>query len=302
MTLRHMKIFLAVCDQGYNTTRAAQALHMTQPAVSLAIHELEQYYGVVLFDRMGRRLRITEVGKRLAAYAAHIVSLFDDMERQLRDWNRFGLLRVGSSITIGSQFLPGYVKTFCSQHPGAEIQVTVAPSEPLEEKLLENTLDLVLMEGVPHHPALVSEEYMEDHLSVIAPADGRFAPGQVLSVEEFRAQPFLLRERGSGTREEFERVMEGAGCSVTPVWEATSTTALINAAISGLGVAVLPHRMVLGALERGLAVAVEVEGLQFRRKFRIVYHKDKFLTPQAKEFIALCKTYARDLPDPRYTG
>ena len=81
MTLRHMKIFLALCEHDYNTTRAAEALHMTQPAVSLALRELEAHYGVVLFDRIGRRLCITAAGERFASYASRIATLFDDMER-----------------------------------------------------------------------------------------------------------------------------------------------------------------------------------------------------------------------------
>ena len=112
MTLRHMKIFMAVCDNRCNTTHAAESLHMTQPAVSLAIKDLEQYYGVKLFERLGGRLAITEAGQRLREYAAHISSLFDEMEKEIRDWDYFGVLRVGASITIGSQFLPNYVKSF----------------------------------------------------------------------------------------------------------------------------------------------------------------------------------------------
>lgn len=302
MTLRHIRIFLALCEHDCNTTRAAEALHMTQPAVSLALRELEAHYGVVLFDRIGRRLRITAAGERFASYASRIAALFDDMERQLRGWDRCGLLRVGASITIGSQFLPSYVKRFCALHPGAEIQAMVAPSELLEQQLMDNLLDLALMEGVPHVSALRSEEYMEDRLVVIVPGDGSFRPGQHLSQAEFRRQKFLLRERGSGTREEFERVTERAGFTVSPTWEATSTTALVNAVISGLGIAVLPYRMVSAPLERGLVFAVTVEGLDFRRKFRIVYHRDKFLTTQARDFIALCRSCEEAASPPQYPG
>ena len=112
MTLRHIKIFLAVCDCDCNTTKAAEELFMTQPAVSLAIKELEQYYGVVLFDRIGRRLRISEAGLHFKEYAVPISALFDDMEKGMRNWDAFGVLRVGASITIGAQFLPGYVRAF----------------------------------------------------------------------------------------------------------------------------------------------------------------------------------------------
>lgn len=158
------------------------------------------------------------------------------------------------------------------------------------------------MEGVSHSPSLESEEYMEDHLVVICPARGRFVQGQTLTQEEFRSQKFLLREPGSGTRETFQRVMEEAGLSVEPIWEAMSTTALVNAVINGLGITVLPHRMVLGPLSKGLVISVRVEGLEFRRKYYIVRHRAKYLTASARAFLDLCRSYEMDYPMPRYSG
>lgn len=302
MTIRHIRIFLAVCNCGCNTTRAAEHLHLAQPAVSLAIRELEDHYGVVLFDRIGRRLVLTETGSRFRDYATHISSLFDDMERELRDGDKFGLLRVGASITIGAQFLPYYVRTFRGLHPGVTVQATIQPSQLLEQKLLENQIDFALMEGHPRSPAIRSEEYMSDALVVICPSDGSFRPHQILTLQEFAAQNFLLRERGSGTREEFDRIVEAAGLTIHPVWEAMSTTALVNGVICGLGIAVLPYRMVLGPLERGLVTTVRVEGLNFRRHFCIAFHKDKYLTPLMQSFLELCKNYEMDYPAPQYNG
>lgn len=302
MTIRHLKIFLSVCKSNFNTTKAAETLHMTQPAVSLAVKELEEYYGVILFDRIGRRLKITESGQRFFEYSTHIISLFDDMEKGMRDWDTFGVIRIGASITIGSQFLPNYVKAFYNRYPGTEVKVTISPSEQLEQKILNNELDFALIEGISHVPTFVSEEYMEDRLTVICPASGSFYPGQQISIEEFQQQNFLLREHGSGTRETFEQVIASAGFSVTPMWEAMSTTALVNAVINGLGIAVLPHRMVIGPIERGLVTAVHVKGLSFKRRFHIIYHKEKFLTSSAKAFIDLCRNYEMDYPFPKYNG
>lgn len=296
MTLRHMNIFCTVCESGFNTTRAAEALHMTQPAVSLAIKEVEQYYGIHLFDRLGRRLQITEAGQHFLQYAMHICALFRDMEMGLRNWDYQGLIRVGASITIGSQFMPGYVKAFAQRCPGAEVRVVVEQSDRLEKKLLAGELDFALIEGIAHSPLLVSEAYMEDYLSIVCPPRGRWKQGQQVSIEELLQQRFLLREPGSGTREVFDRVMANAGYSVTPAWEAMSTTALTNAVINGLGIAVLPHRMILAALEREAVITVTVEGLDFGRNFYIVYHKDKYLTASARKFMELCR--AQEMDDP----
>ena len=302
MTIRHMIIFRTVCENGYNSTKSAEVLHMTQPAVSLAIKELEQYYGVHLFDRIGRRLKITDAGQHFLQYAIHISDLFSDMETGLRDWDSKGILRIGATITIGSQFLPNYVKAFSELCPELDVRVTVEQSERLEQKILANELDCALIEGIAHDSNIVSEAYMEDHLSVICGTDKGWTQGQVISIEDFQRQRFLLREKGSGTREVFNRVVEQAGIHVTPVWEAMSTTALVNAAINGLGIAVLPHRMILPALRQGLIYTVKVEGLSFSRNFHIIHHKDKFLTASAKKFIALCKDYENDYPLPFYNG
>lgn len=290
MTIRHIRIFLSVCENGCNTTKAARALHMTQPAISLAVRELEQHYGVALFDRMGRRLTITPAGRQFLEYASRICDLFDTMEQDIRDWDAFGPLRVGASITIGSQFLPGYVKAFYSRYPGTEVRVTVSPSDILEEKVLKSELDFALIEGLPHHPSLIKEPYLEDQLAVICSAD-EFPQDYTLSMDAFRKQKFLLREPGSGTREVFNRVMESAGISADPIWEATSTTALVNAVIHGLGIAVLPHRMIQSPLEQGLIHTLKVEGLDFRRRFYIIYHKEKYLTASANAFLDLCRNY-----------
>ena len=262
---------------------------MTQPAVSLAIKELEQYYGIKLFDRIGRRLKITEAGQQFMEYAENIASTFDDMEKSMKNWETFGLLRVGASITIGSQFLPEYVKVFRERCPGTEVKAVIAPTDQLEQKILNNELDIALIEGNVHSPSIIMEQYMEDELVVVCSVESEFAGGQRLTVDEFRQQNFLLREPGSGTREVFDRVTGDAGFTVTPIWESTSTEALINGVINGLGIAVLPYRMVLDSLARGVMVTVSVDGLDFKRRFKIIYHKEKHLTNSAKRFLELCQ-------------
>ena len=167
---------------------------------------------------------------------------------------------------------------------------------------MENELDFALIEGIPRHPDILSEAYMEDHMSVIFGVGRGWTQGQTISIEEFKNQRFLLREPGSGTRDVFNRVTEHAGMHIIPAWEAMSTTALVNAVISGLGIAVLPHRMILPALKRGLICTVNVEGLVFRRSFYIIFHKDKFLTASAKKFMELTRNYEADYPMPDYFG
>lgn len=289
MTLRHMKIFLSLCSHDCNTTQTAQAEHMTQPAVSLAVKELEQYYGIRLFERMGRKLKITPIGQRFEEYARRICGLFDDMEREIRNWDSFGILRVGASITIGSQFLPGYVKAFRKRCPGIQIKVTIGSTDRIQQGIRDNELDFALVEGEPHDPSIVSEAYMDDDLVAICPSEGSFSQNERITIDQFRQQDFLLREPGSGTREVFDLAAADAGFSVTPIWEASSTGALVNAVINGLGIAVLPYRMVEHFILSGKVHAISVAGMDFSRKFHIIYHKEKFLTESAIAFLDMCR-------------
>ena len=297
MTLRHIRIFLAVCNHDNNITRAAESLYMTQPAVSLAIHELENYYGVRLFERISRKLYITEAGKQMQEYASHLLSMFDDMERELRNWDSAGILRVGASITIGSQFMPEYVSRYQIVCPAVEVKVQVGPTGYLEKELLANHLDFALVEGVVHSPHLVCDEYMEDALVAVCAPGKPFQKGETVEIEQFRSQRLLLRESGSGTREEFDSAAQLAGFSVEPSWESTSTGALVNAAVHGLGIAVLPGRMVVDELKKGEVVSFLIKGMDLRRRFKIVYHKNKFLSSSDRIFIRLCRQYAAKAPE-----
>ena len=289
LTIRNIKIFLAVCENNNNVTKAAKKLYLTQPAVTVAIHDIEKYYGILLFDRISKKLYLTESGKLFKTYAQRICSLFDDMEKDLKNGDNPAVLRIGASITIGSQFMPGYVEDFCRSYPTANVRVMILPSNMLEKKLVNSELDFALVETPVHEKSLTAHAYMEDCLAVITPAKAPFRPGQVLSKEKFMQQSFLLMEKGSGTRETFEQTMQKAGMAVNPVWEGMSTSALINAVIHGLGIAVVPKRMATDVIQKKLVYEVTVDGIEFKRYFYIVYHKDKLLTKPFMDFINMCK-------------
>lgn len=263
---------------------------MTQPAVSLAISELENYYGVRLFDRISRRLYLSEAGRRFREYSRSISLTFDDMEKTVREWEKNGVIRVGASISIGSMLLPEYAAQFRSTHPGTTVRVKVDRSDRLEHATLQNELDFALMEGIVHDDNLISEDFMEDSLAVIASSE-RFVNGTVLSPDEFLRMDFLLREHGSGTREVFDSTLASLEYPLPePVWESLSTAALMNAACAGLGIAIIPKRMADEKIADGRVAQLFVEGIDFKRKYKIVYHRNKHLTSAALDFLALCRT------------
>lgn len=295
MTIRHIRIFEAVCDCDCNTTRAAEKLHMTQPAVSLAISELENYYGVKLFDRISRRLSISEAGKKFLSYARNISLAFSDMEKTIRNWDDRGAISAGASVSIGAQLMPTLASRFARTNPGTELRVRIDRSDRLEEALQNNALDFALIEGIIHNPNLVSEDFMEDSLAVVASRNGKYRNGDAISIEEFLSQKFLLREHGSGTREQFDNTLSAMGyLPPEPVWESLSTAALLNAAGMGLGIAVVPERMARDKVNDGSVCAIRVEGLEFRRKYKIVYHRNKCITRGICDFLELCRQYGKN--------
>ena len=290
MTLRHMEIFVAVCEEN-GVTRAAERLHLAQPAVSLAIREMEEHYDVHLFDRISKRLYLTDAGRNLLEYATHIVSLFADMENDVRRWERTGNLKIGSSITIGTRLMPKYVSAFRDLHPQARVEVTVSSSEVIEKKLLRSELDFALIEGSVHSDGIVCETYLRDRLAVVCSSLSPLCAQGTITVEQLLAQPLLLREPGSGTRELFDNIMAPFEHPYAPSWESTSTQALVGAVAMGLGISVLPYPLVADSIKEGVVFELLVEGIRFDRGFHIVYHKNKFLTALAKEFIDLCRDY-----------
>lgn len=290
MTLRHMNIFCALIDNDCNATKTAALLNMTQPAVSLAIRELEQYYGTLLFDRIGKRLKVTENGLIFYEYASHITAMFRDMELALKNSEKTGTVRIGASISIGSQLLPAYIRAFNESFPRAKVKAVIAPSEQLEARVLNSELDFALIEGLVHHPDIVAENYMDDRLLVICSGDSNFKDGQLLPQDEFRNQSFLLREKKSAARDLFDAVLKKAGIIIDPAWESASTTAIINGVINNIGISVLPEKLVKRYIASGEVKPLRVEGLSFERSFKLIYHKDKLLTSTLREFMKICKS------------
>lgn len=287
MTLRHLRIYVAVCKT-LSTTVAARHLYMSQPAVSLAIKELEEYYGVKLFDRISKKLYITSIGDSFLNYASNIVALFDDMEHSVRNWDALGRLRIGSSITIGTQLMPDFVKVFSAKWPKVQLKVIIDSSDIIVSKVLNNDLDLALIEGISSSPYLEVEAFMSDELTAICSTQHHLASTGRINLDQLRSEKVMLREPGSGTRELFDHVMTTHGVLIDPTWESTSTMALINAVGNNLGIAIIPLRLAVALPSIGKINILKMDDVSFLRKFNIIYHKNKFLTPSALSFLEIC--------------
>lgn len=288
MTLRHLKIFVSVCETG-SATAAGEKLYIAQPSISLALSELEDYYGIKLFDRIAKRLHITEAGKHFLQYATHIVGLFEDMEKEVKNFDAMGFIRIGTSITIGNYLLPGYVAQFKQTHPNMDVKVVIDNSDKIQQYVLSNQVDVGLVEGIVHSTYIVENKFRDDELVLICGNSHLFANQKNINIYKLQQESMILREPGSAGREIFDSMMITHGLEISPAWESTSTQAIVRAVQANLGLSVLPYLLVKDALDRKEISQFTIKEIRFERSFSVIYHRNKFLTESAKDFISLCK-------------
>lgn len=294
MTLRHLRVFLAVY-QTQNVTRAAERLHMTQPTVTRAVQELERYYGVRLFERINRRLYITQSGRQLYARAVHIVGSFDQMEKELKNWDEFGLLRIGATPTLASVLLPKTLMTFEKKHPKLRVRCSVENGTHLQEALADDRLDFALIEGEVAAEHLHAEPFSEDRLILLLPPDDPRRNAPALTLRELAESPLLLREKGSMGRSFLDRVFAAHDLPLEPLMESISTHAIIQAVHAGLGISFLPQRLIRHSVESGFVATRAVDDEPFVRRNFAVWHEDKFLTRSARELLEDFRRCSADL-------
>ena len=281
MTRKHFTIFVEVC-RFLNFSQAAEALNTTQPAVSLAVKELESHYGVALFERMNRRVYLTPAGEALLATAQDVLRGFQEAEETLGQGRPLAL-RVGANVSFGEAGLAQVLGRFRQEHPQVRLRALVANSDKIQSLLAENQLDVGIVDGLGVSERLRAQPLYQEDL-VLAAAPGRFpAPA---TVEELAALPLLLREPGSGLRSSVDRVFSQQGLAPQPLLESTSTAALAQAAKAGLGVAILPEA--LAQRESGLQVGAVPE-VRFFRQFACALHRQKAPSPALEAFLALLR-------------
>lgn len=281
MTRKHFTIFAEVC-RFLNFSQAAEALNTTQPAVSLAVKELESHYGVALFERMNRRVYLTPAGEALLATAQDVLRGFQEAEETLGQGRPLAL-RVGANVSFGEAGLAQVLGRFRQEHPQVRLRALVANSDKIQSLLVENQLDVGIVDGLGVSERLRAQPLYQEDL-VLAAAPGRFpAPA---TVEELAALPLLLREPGSGLRSSVDRVFSQQGLAPQPLLESTSTAALAQAAKAGLGVAILPEA--LAQRESGLQVGTVPE-VRFFRQFACALHRQKAPSPALEAFLALLR-------------
>lgn len=287
MTLRHFKIFVSVCDT-MNMTAAAEKLFISQSAISQAIAELERYYAVRLFERFSRKLFLTHAGERLLSYARHMIRMNADIEKDMKALHESGFIRLGASVTIGATVLPKLVAAYKQRNPQTAIAVFESNTQQIENRILQDQTDIALVEGEISSPDIVSSPFMDDELALICGVKHRFASLSAIAPPELEKENFIIRETGSGTRKTLEEVLAAHAISWKASWICNNADTIKMAVAEGLGIAVISKRAVTSEVKAGILFTKEIEGIRFDRKFKLIFHKNKYLTEQMKAFIELC--------------
>lgn len=291
MTLRHLRIFVAICETG-SATAAGEMLYLAQPSISLALSELESHYGVKLFDRIGRRLQITQAGQFFLPRAIQIVNLFDTITQEMSSLDFKGTLRVGASVTIGTYLLPAALVAFREQFPDMEVIVSIAHSGKIEQDVLENNIDLGLVETNIQNESLCQQPFARDHILWICAPDHPFANSKNVSFEKVVTQPILLWEAKSRRRSLLESIFREKGYILNPTWQSISAQAILSAVISGMGISFLSRTLVSGALDRGEISSFRVDNMDFYRNFSVIRNKNKTVSHSMNVLIDLCRAQA----------
>ena len=289
-TLKQLKVFLAVASHE-NVSMAAEELAMSQSAASTALKELEQRFDVVLFDRVGKRLQLNEQGALLRPQAAALLSQAEQIESSLIRHSDVGELKVGATLTIGNYVAIGIMAAFIQDHPSAQVELDVENTRAIASKVRNFELDIGLIEGELQEPDLDVQYWRDDTLSVFCSPQHPLAKKKELSDVDLKQADWIIREKGSGTRQAFDRAMSGMLSEIILRLELQHTEGIKRAVEAGLGIGCLSELTLQDAFKRGTLVPLLAPQRDWTRKFYFILHKQKFLSRGVQSWIDHCKKY-----------
>lgn len=284
VTLRQLRTFHAVARLR-SFTAAARELHITQPAVSMQVRELEELVGGALYERVGRRVHLTAAGEELAACAAGMLNLLGDTEARLAalTGQGGGVLKLGA-ISTAAYFAPALVAAFRARQPALALQFKVGNREDIQRRLADNEFDLAIMGRPPAGVATVATRFADHPLVVVAAPDHPLAGEARVPFARLAGEHFLVREPGSGTRAALEEVFAAHGLALASSLEMSSDETLKQAVMAGLGLAFISRHAIGLELATGRLAQLAVDGLPLLRAWYVVHLAAKRLTPLAAGF------------------
>lgn len=284
MNDRLLRVFIEVCRRD-GVGRAAEALRMTQPAVSQAVRQLERELGLVLFDRIGNRLHLTGGGRIFLEKSVRLTEMADELAAAAGGLAGKAVIRLGSCITIAGYWLPELIARRESGMAG--LRVTVASASAILGMTARNEVDLAFYEGPDPGPPFFSYPFSSYRLVPVCAPGHRLAGRKNVSLETMLGEPLLLREEGSAIREVFDSFLRVREHKAEPAMTSVNSQSLLRAARAGLGVTLLPDVVVEEDLAAGRVARFGVRGMNLTNTNSLVHHRDKYLTEGMREFIEL---------------
>lgn len=284
LTLRQFRVFEAVARH-LSFSRAAEELHLSQPAVSMQVRGIETILGMRLTEQVGKKIFLTEAGREVLHASQSITARLDDLQANLAQLRSIdtGCLNIASTSTVNA-VATDILARFRGRHPGVSIHLDVSNRAAVLDQLVGNRIDLAIMGQVPDGLGLEATRFMDNPLVVIAPPDHPLTRKKRISVRELAAESFLVREAGSGTRGAMERFFAARELEIRSSMEMSSNEAIKQAVQAGLGLGILS----LQTLEMELALkrlaVLNVDGFPIMRHWYIVHRADKRLSPSAQAF------------------
>jgi DNA-binding transcriptional LysR family regulator len=287
VTLRQLEVFVAVARRR-SFTAAAKELHVSQPAVSMQVRDLESDCGVPLFERVGRGIRLTDAGEELARCAEKVSEALQETQERLDALRglKTGMLKLGA-VSTAKYFTPSLLAAFQREYPGVTIRFSVGNREEMTRNLADSESDLVIMGRPPRELDTVAEAFAAHPLVIIAAPSHPLAARRDIPIRDLARENFLIREQGSGTRAAMERLFKDRGAHYQASMEVSSNETIKQAVIAGMGISLLSAHTVGLELNAGRLVVLDVQGLPILREWFVIHLKRKRLSPIATAFRSL---------------
>ncbi len=286
-TLRQLQVFIAIAQQ-QNVTRAAEYLNMSQSACSGALKDLESMYGMQLFDRVGKRLHVNELGLMLRPKVEALLARAEELEVELSDQQRVGTLKIGATLTIGNYLAVPLINQYMQSEEGAKVELEVANTKAIVQSLLNFDFDIGLIEGEIQHGLLEVLSWEKDELVCFCAPNHPLAQKKKITEKDLQSAKWILREQGSGTRQAFDRAMHGLLPSLNIMLELQHAEAIKGAVKSGMGISCLSEISLQDEFKQGSLVPISVPDRNFVRELYIVLHRDKYRSPGMLRWLTLC--------------
>ncbi len=289
VTFRHLEIFVAIVKNG-NIKRASKELFLSQSAISMGLSDMEARLGVKLFDRVNKKLILNKYGEQVFVTAQNILKKIEELSKISNQETLSGNLKLGATQTIGNYVIPYLIGDFKSKNPNVDIMLFVENTEQIMNKLLNFQVDVAFVEGIVLSNEVDSIPWIEDEIIVFSSPNYHLAEKSNVTIDELENEKWVLREKGSGTRDIFERYMYDKITKMNIYLEIGHTEAIKKIVESGIGLGSLSKLTVKRELDAGLLKKIDLP-FQIKRNFKIVFHKKKYKTRLLNEFVSFSQSF-----------